>query len=625
MKPAIYTGGVDSSENSFAVFINSNQSQPLSTSKSHVYIPFNGNIADADPHKTVQISLTSMHFTNTIFNITDENNTLEYIVYYAEGRGKDASYEIKQIRVPEGFYNITQMSDYLSQSGIMGFEIPQFLFQYTNGSTYCNLFTGFGAIPLDPNDNIITKAAPTNNSNTKIIFQSPDLGHLIQFGTDMLSPTSNLIKHSYIYAGIYILYNTRTIPLLKMLGYFNINVIPPDVIEPDIHFAQLENRPPYRGYGIRMQGFCSKNQSTTQPEENTTFYSVTQDGIDLTILTPDESSTQFSGIIYESPPGYYLSCLFEANPNDPSKYIQLEPGEFISGTGITVPGPYVTSQIYVTFQGTLTNGQNILTGVTTTSVIMDGLVIANLDPFTTPSVGLLPNPDYVYSQLTPLNYYYITGPGPDPDSYMLNQNFNGTTVLNGYFMGLMYVITQSQVPTPGGVPVNMLATIKQITDVAGYISPSNVTNMAGIDEIHIHCEQLRTRNVSSIGQQALCASDVIAVVPVEVEFGFKQNYQPPNPLISFLQNTNIVNLEMRLTDQNNRDLDFNGVDWSLTLFCQEITKQSDELLASSGTMNTPFQDQLISLEGTAWAQERAMRKNSEYTFYQKPRKSARRL
>lgn len=631
MKAQSSAGGVDSTENSFAVFINSNQSRPPSTEKSHVFIPFNGNIADADPHKVVQISLTGMHFTNTIFNVTTDNNTLRAVFYYGAGRGKPASYESITIEVPPGFYNITQMSDFLSTRNILGHTLPQVLFQYPTGSSYCNIYEGFGALPLDPNDNIITKAAPTNNSNTKIVLQSPDLGHLIQFGTDISSVCINAasLPHSYVYEGVYLLFDESTLaPMLKMLGFFNINTIPPDVIELDIPFALSEGRKPHRGYGIRIRGTTYKKESVTQPEENVTYYSVTRDGVEIQLEDPSDTNVQFSGIIYESPPGYYLSCLFEEAPNVPGNYIQLYPGQFISGTGITVPGPYVTAQLLFKFSGDLTPGSNEITNVVIvagTSVV--GMVIANYTAFTDPSVGDLPNFDFVYSQLTPTNYYYIIGPGSSPNSYMLNQPWDAANPpFSGNLMGLIYVITTTQVATTGGLPVNMLATTEQITDVAGILTPFNVTNMSGVDEIHVHCEQLRTRNVSSVALGPLCASDVIAVVPVEVEFGFKQNYQPPNPIVSFLDNTNIVNLEMRLTDAYDRDLNFNGVDWSLTLYCQEMQKEEPSTLALEGTQNTPFQDQLVALEGTSWAQERVLRKNREITFVGNgSRKQARRL
>lgn len=140
--------GVDPTDKSYGVFINSNQSTYLSTEKSRVTIPFLANLADHDPNKAVQISMTSMLFTNTIFNITEENNKMNVLIYYKAGRGKAASQDNRLVVIPPGFYNITQLSNYLSQSGVMGIELVQTLFLYGAIESFVNIFTGFGAIPL---------------------------------------------------------------------------------------------------------------------------------------------------------------------------------------------------------------------------------------------------------------------------------------------------------------------------------------------------------------------------------------------------------------------------------------------------------------------------------------------
>lgn len=615
-------GGTDASENSFAVFLNSNQSRPPTTKKSHVQIPFNGNIADADPHKVVQVSLTSMHFTNTIFNITEDNNKLEWIMYFAEGRGKAATYTRKEVVIPPGFYNITQMSDFLSTTGVLGYEIPQVRFLYTSDVSFCNCFVGFGAIPLDPNDSVITKAAPTNNSNTKIVLQSADLGHMTQFGTDLTTPVQNPddLECSFIYNGVYLRWdNVQFLTLLKMLGYFNIDSIPAPLIKEDAYFAALEDRDQYRGYGISMRAEVFKKDPSTPAQENTTYYAVTRDDVEIQINNQQDASYLFSGLIYASPPGYILTCLYEESLSVPGTFILLEPGQFISGTGISIPSPYVVAQqLTLIDNATFTNGSAIVTFTGSAGVVSVGMAIANT------TIGdLLPNADFVYSAATPNNYYYVAEI-LSPLSFRIQFVWPNADITYPSVTGISYVLTTSQAITTGGVPINMIASVRQITDIAGIITPRSVTNMSGVDEIHVHCEQLRTRNVSSVDFGPLCPSDVIAVVPVEVEFGFKQNYQPPNAIVTFLENTNIVNLEITLTDVFGRELNFNGVDWAITLYCQEVSKEEPNVLEASGTVNTVYQDQLQSLEGTAYMQERVRRKNGEITIYENDRRKNRR-
>jgi hypothetical protein len=103
-----------------------------------------------------------------------------------------------------------------------------------------------------------------------------------------------------------------------------------------------------------------------------------------------------------------------------------------------------------------------------------------------------------------------------------------------------------------------------------------------------------------------------------VEFGFKQNYQPPNPLTSYLSNTNVNQLDIELKDAKGQALDFNGVDWSCTLFITEVDAMNNTQLNSSGNFNTPFQDQLSQLEGTAQAQHK--RQQREIIFHEQSKK-----
>lgn len=604
------TSGIDSTDVSYGIFLNSNQSSFLSTEKSTVNIPFQGNITDHDPNKVVQISLTSMLFTNTIYNITSENNQIRVLVYYAAGRGMAASQEIIEVEIPEGFYNITQLSNYLSKANVLGKEIVQQLFRYGINESFVNIFTGFGAIPQDPNDPIITKACPTNDSNTKLLFQSPDLAHMIQFGTDLGTETDNTIAHSYIYEGLYVecgLKNTLYAPLLGMMGFFNIDNAPPPLIQLSIPFGA-----PRYGYGMTFQAF--ESNPGVDAIDNTVFYTVRE--ANLTNSSVDFASPQnFYGLVVVNNT-VILTCAYQTVLTVPvPTVLVIDNGRFISGTGVSVPSPYVVGSQFANFDIQLFNGNaafevnNMTQGSLSIGMAIGSEYGATYLPLNATLSGLC---DYRTGTIFPGfendHCFYIIQIDPGGTTGTLNQNWTGPTATYLLAQGSNYILTSVQVNTPGALAVNMLASVNSISGIAGILTPNNVTNLSGVDEIHVHCAQLRTKNLSSVYFQSLAPADVIAVVPVEVEFGFKQNYQPPNPLVSFLNNTNISVLEMRLTDAKDRPLNFQGVDWSMTMFVSEQEAAVPASSAASGDYNTPFQDQLATMEGTAQQEIKAKRK-----------------
>lgn len=618
--------GLDPTEKSYGVFINSNQSSYLTTQKSSVTIPFQANLADHDPSKAVQVSMTSFLFTNTIYNITEVNNELRVLTYYKAGRGLPASVEERNIVIPIGFYNITQLSNYLSKSGIMGKELVQTLFRYNvNGLTqesFVNIYEGFGAIPLDPNDPVETKAAPTNDSNTKIIFQSPDLAHMVQYGTDLTTPCTNALKHSYIYEAIYVespLNDTQFNPLLKMLGYFNINTAPAKVIPESV---ALDPTKPRFGYGMSFESF-EASEGVASPIDNTVYYRVK----DLEKIPQNmilQTPQAFHGIVLVNQ-SVILTCAYELDAVI-GTVILLQNGFFVTGGGLSVPSPYVVGLQECEFGASFTLNSDIMQVlfIPTVGVLTVGMAIGvDYDPNTELPVdaGAAFKFDYATGITPPglenSHCYYITEV-IDPNHYRLNQVWNQVDFSFGQLYAFCYVLTSQQISTPGALVDNMLASPTSVSDIAGILTPSNVTNLSGVDEIHVHCAQLRTQNLSSTRFQPLAPADVIAVIPVEVEFGFKQNYAPPNPLTSYLSNTNVNQLDIELKDAKGEPLDFNGVDWSCTLFITEVDAMNNVQLNSSGNFNTPFQDQLSQLEGTAQAQNK--RQQKEIIFYDQNKK-----
>lgn len=113
------------------------------------------------------------------------------------------------------------------------------------------------------------------------------------------------------------------------------------------------------------------------------------------------------------------------------------------------------------------------------------------------------------------------------------------------------------------------------------IIPREVSDFTGLDDLYIHCPQLRTQYLSAIGKAPNAPNDVVAVVPVTVEFGLKNSFIPNFPLEAYLMNTNITQLQFRITNSNNVLLDFHGVDWSMTMFCEEMIDESRQELENN--------------------------------------------
>ena len=135
--------------------------------------------------------------------------------------------------------------------------------------------------------------------------------------------------------------------------------------------------------------------------------------------------------------------------------------------------------------------------------------------------------------------------------------------------------------------------------VTKFLVPTTITDLSGLDEVYLHCPQFRTHFQSSTYKLPISPGDVIAVIPVSVPFGQKMQWSPQFPLHAFLNNTNIQQLDFRLTNSNNELLNFNGVDWSMTLFCEEEFDTSRVEVETGGTFSNPLQ---ITSNQTAGAQ-----------------------
>jgi len=139
------------------------------------------------------------------------------------------------------------------------------------------------------------------------------------------------------------------------------------------------------------------------------------------------------------------------------------------------------------------------------------------------------------------------------------------------------------------------------------IKPVCMSDFTGLDDLYIHCTQLRTQFLSGVSRGPMAPSDVVAVIPVNAPFGEKVSFVPNFPLDSYLANSNISELEFRMTNSSNMEVDFNGIDWSLTLYVEELNDES-RIDLERGIPSNPislYSAGFAQMESTAPMQKRA--------------------
>jgi hypothetical protein len=233
--------------NRFAVFVNSKAAVYPSTTKSDVVIPFASNLSNHDPLKMMKISIVDVLFSNVFYNIRPLVNKLKILNTFSAGRGKAASYLVRELNFEEGFYNYDSFSEkcnevlgvYSTASGVWeGLQVDGIV-----GTQYTPV--GFGSITTGVSS---SNTEPTAYSVTtgKVWFQTPTLGDYNQnFGkgndVQILSGTPyNSDGHSWIFSGIYLIVDDETYGLMHLLGYTTTNVDNPPAIPGT----------PYYGYGV---------------------------------------------------------------------------------------------------------------------------------------------------------------------------------------------------------------------------------------------------------------------------------------------------------------------------------------------------------------------------------------
>lgn len=558
-----------------AIFVNSRSSIYSSTEKSKVTIPLavplKNNKTD---NKLTTVELSSMLFMNSVNNIRPGVNTLKIMNTFDAGRGYQATfYALDKITIPSQNYDLPTFVTFLEYYVGKALNV-----NFTTGmNTYTDtVFYGFGTTAsadiLDPT----TSGVIYSSTKIKAIFQSPDLYDLMQMNTDNITTYTGL-GNSQLYSGIYLVYDEETSGLMDLLG-FDSNYVLPIPNSSNVGFGVVfKNRTllPTTGLASKSNvtqfGYVNSLGVTVWPNDK----AVITQGL-ITSVTTNFTPQQVDSI----------GSLVVPAAGD----LLIYPGtSYTFTTAPTISTPVINLALQLT--GTYTLGATSFTNITWTGVAPDiGCVITALSGYPVFQAGT-----------------YITAfsgtSGANTMTISKGLTVAGTNINFGY----------TRYPIAGGASITALPlqnfyyvaiSTAEDTANAGTLEPKTISDFSGLDEIYVHCPQLKTQSLVSLNKSVYYSADVIAVIPIAVEYGIKQQYDPNMTLLNLLTSQNTDRLDFILTNSNNELLDFNGVDWSMSLVVQEI----DDPAASgnfdtTGTFPVPLQTQQNNLQSLSQSVE----------------------
>jgi hypothetical protein len=86
------------------------------------------------------------------------------------------------------------------------------------------------------------------------------------------------------------------------------------------------------------------------------------------------------------------------------------------------------------------------------------------------------------------------------------------------------------------------------------------------------------------------SSSVLARIPIVSDFGMLQQYEAGTPLYARVFDHQLRHLAIRIQDDDNCDVDFQGSKWSLTLYVESVEKRHADLQEIYGSQETKQQE-----------------------------------
>lgn len=165
---------------------------------------------------------------------------------------------------------------------------------------------------------------------------------------------------------------------------------------------------------------------------------------------------------------------------------------------------------------------------------------------------------------------------------LISVNFDNTNYKFSFSGELNFSIIECSMEKELGIKNQVIENVLNYTAL-------NVCQLGGINNIYIHVENLNINNVDSRG-----SSSVLGIVPCDSEFGYYVFYTPPEYLYYTITNNTINKLHIRLTDDYNKELLLNGVEWNLTLTLHYQKKRENiinpKFLLDNKNLNLDNQD-----------------------------------
>lgn len=104
------------------------------------------------------------------------------------------------------------------------------------------------------------------------------------------------------------------------------------------------------------------------------------------------------------------------------------------------------------------------------------------------------------------------------------------------------------------------------------ITAPNILNIIGTSYLNIKFNNISTNNLDSQGHR----NDILGCIPINNPFGDWIHYHDTGSRHNILSTNFISNLHIEIKDSNNNPVDFNGLDWKLTLSVHFIKKKTHD-------------------------------------------------
>jgi len=156
-----------------------------------------------------------------------------------------------------------------------------------------------------------------------------------------------------------------------------------------------------------------------------------------------------------------------------------------------------------------------------------------------------------------------------------SDNYNTTNVL----VTLSDLTNKLTIDTGSGKTIKIIGgtLIKRLgfiitTSNTQSITATNILNIAGSPYLNVKFNNISTNNLDSQGHR----NDILGCIPLDNGFGSWIHYHDSGGRHNILSTNFISNLHIEITDSNNNPIDFNGLDWKLTLSVHFIKKRTHD-------------------------------------------------